>query len=169
MLSKEQKRKIVVSVAEILKTQENIIFADFSGITMAEITELKRELKKRKIGWMVMKKSLLDFAFKEAGREAFNFSDHKGSMAISYGSDAAGAAKIIHKFFLAHKKPIILGGFLMGEKMPKDRVVMLAQLPAREVLLAQILQLFMSPVSGFVRALDGISKKVAGKNLEAGI
>ena len=178
MLTKTQKIKIAKDLGEVLKSNANFIFVDFAGLTMAELTALKRELKKKGMGFKVIKKSLLTFAFKSSGIVPFNLNDHKGSLAIVYGSTGSTSspqtplttgspaepdamAKIVHTFSSKNKnkKPNILGGFLMGEQMIKDRVVMLAQLPSREVLLAQILQLLLSPMSGLAMVLDGVSKK----------
>ncbi len=161
MLTKDQKIKLVEELSDILKNNPSILFVDFSGLNMGEIIGLKKELKKESIKFKALKKSLLGFAFKKSGREEMDLSDHKNSVAIVYSSNESDAvmAKIVHKFSVQTKKLAILGGFLMGEKMLKNAVVALAQLPSREVLLAQVVQLFMSPVSGFARVLDGISKK----------
>lgn len=163
MLTKKQKIELVGELAEVLKTNNSILFVDFTGLTMSELTSLKKDLKKEGIGFKALKKSLLGFAFEKSGRENFDLSNNKSSVAIVYGVAASDAvmAKIINTFSVKSKKLNILGGFLIGEKMIKDRVVMLAQLPSREVLLAQVVQLMMSPVSGLARVLDGVSKKVA--------
>ncbi|MEK7629551.1 MAG: 50S ribosomal protein L10 [Patescibacteria group bacterium] len=173
MLTKAQKIKLVEELADILKNNASILFVDFSALNMGEIIALKKDLKKEGIKFKALKKSLLTFAFKKSGREEMDFSDHKNSVAIVYGSAPlttsgssttsgeldAVMAKIVYKFSLQTKKLAILGGFLMGEKMLKNAVISLAQLPTREVLLSQVVQLLMSPVSGFARVLDGISKK----------
>lgn len=163
MLSKQQKIKLVEELAEILKNNPSVLFFDFSGLTMGELITLKKELKKESIKFKALKKSLLSFAFKKSGREEFDLSAHQSSVAVAYSSNESDAAmaKIVNNFIIKNKKGIILGGYLLGEKMLKDAVVALAQLPPREVLLAQVLQLMMSPISGLARALDGISKKVA--------
>ena len=170
MLTRTQKIKIAKDLGEVLKSNANFIFVDFAGLTTAELTALKRELKKKGMGFKVIKKSLLTFAFQSSGVSPFDLGNYKGSLAIVYGSttlttgspaEPDAMTKIVHTFSSKNKnkKPNILGGFLMGEQMMKDRVVMLAQLPSREVLWAQILQLLLSPVSGLARVLDGVSKK----------
>lgn len=160
MLTKDQKKKIVAELTDILKNQDNIVFTDFTGLTMAELSELKRDLKKDKFGYKILKKSLLEIALKNSPEKCLDLSRHRGSTALAYGSgEAPVMAKKIHGFAVKSKKLNILGGFLMGKKMLKEAVVSLAQLPSREMLLAQVVRLLMSPVSGLVRALDGISKK----------
>lgn len=161
MLTKQKKIELVEELAGIIKNNPNILFADFTGLKMGEIAALKKELKKEGIGFKALKKSLLEFAFKKSGKDSFDMSSHKSSVAIVYGPDSSDAsmAKILHSFSVKSKKLAILGGFLMGEKVMNDKVVMLAQIPSREVLLAQFLQLLMSPVSGLARVLDGIAKK----------
>ena len=163
MKTKEQKRKLVVELSGILQDNSNFVFADFSGLTMAEMTALKRELKKENIGFKVLKKSLLGFAFREAGADwNFDLSAHRGSLALAYGSAAseAGAiAKPLDAFSRVHKKLAILGGFWGGGGMRVREISVLAQLPSREVLLGQVLAMLLWPVSGLARVLDGISKK----------
>jgi large subunit ribosomal protein L10 len=160
MLTKAKKIELVEELSKIIQNNPNILFVDFTGLKMDEISSLKKDLKKEGVGFKALKKSLLEFAFKKSGKDSFDMSSHKSSVAIVYGSAEPNVmAKILHSFSVKSKKLAILGGFLIGEKMMKDKVVMLAQIPSREVLLAQFLQLLMSPVSGFVRALDGVAKK----------
>jgi len=162
MLTKAKKIELVAELSEILKNSPNILFVDFAGLKMDEISSLKKDLKKEGIGFKALKKSLLGFAFGKSGKGPFDLSSHKGSVAITYGQEESGAiaAKIINNFSVRSNKLAILGGFLMGEKMMKDKVVMLAQLPSREVLTAQFLHLLMSPISGFARVVDAMAKKV---------
>ena len=162
MLTKTQKIEVVQEVSDILKNSANFIFVDFTGLKMSELTQLKKYLKKEGAVFRVIKKSLLEAALKESDGPKFDFSDHKGSVAVVYGAhNPDKIAQLVYSFGAKHsqKKPEILAGFLAGELMAKDRVVFLAQLPPREVLLTQVVQLLMSPVSGLVRVLDGISRK----------
>lgn len=161
MLTKSQKVKLVEELADILKSNPSVLFVDFAGVNMGELTALKKDLKKENVRWKALKKSLVGFAFAKSGRESFDLSGYKSSAAIVYGPDESGAvmAKIIHDFIVKNKKMEILGGFLLGEKMLREAVKTLAQLPPREILLAQVAQMFMSPVSGFARVLDAIGKK----------
>lgn len=163
MLSKQQKIKLVSELADILRGNVNFVFADFSGLTVAEMSVLKKELKKENIGFKVLKKSLLGFAFRQAGANwNFDLSAHRGSLTLAYGSaasDAGTIAKFLDAFSRVHKKLVLLGGFLMGRLMNTKEIAVLAQLPSREVLLAQVLAMLMAPVSGLARALDGIAKR----------
>ena len=181
MLTKAKKIKLVGELSDIIKNNPNILFVDFTGLKMGEISDLKKELKKEEIGFKALKKSLLEFAFSKSGKESFDMSSHKGSVAIAYGTQknadytqtnaeddsassalshrqSASMAKILHSFSVKSKKLAILGGFLIGEKMMNDKVIMLAKLPTREVLIARFLQILMSPVSGFARILSKIEK-----------
>lgn len=165
MLSKEQKKKLVSELSPILKNSSSIIFTDFAGLTMAELTSLRKELKKQTSGYKVIKKSLLDLILKDSGKTGVDLTGHKGSLAVAYSSaDGAALAKTINSFATSTKKLSILGGFLMGGLVDAKKVVLLAKLPNREALLAQVLQLMMSPISGLARVLDGISKKVGIEN-----
>ncbi|MEK7608998.1 MAG: 50S ribosomal protein L10 [Patescibacteria group bacterium] len=161
MLTKSQKIKLVEELADILKSNPSVLFVDFAGVNMGELIALKKDLKKENLRWKALKKSLIGFAFAKSGRAGFDLSGYKSSAAIVYGSGDSGAAmaKIINEFIVKNKKMEILGGFLLGEKMLKEAVIALAKLPPREVLITQVLQMFMSPIAGFARVLDGIGKK----------
>lgn len=166
MLSKEQKKKLVLEVGAALKNSSSIIFTDFAGLTMAEMTSIRKELKKqqvsspnRSVGYKVIKKSLLDLILIASGKKGLDLSGHKGSLAVAYSSeDGAAMAKTINSFVVSTKKLNILGGFLMGGLVEANKVIFLAKLPSREILLTQIVQLLMSPISSLARVLDGISK-----------
>ena len=171
MLSKEQKKKLVLEVGAALKNSSSIIFTDFAGLTMAELTALRKELKKQvsplggSIGYKVIKKSLLDLILIASGKTGVDLSRHKGSLAVAYSSeDGAAMAKTINSFVVSTKKLNILGGFLMGGLVEAKKIALLAKLPSREILLTQIVQVLMSPISGLARVLDGISKKVVKSN-----
>ena len=161
MLTKQQKINLVKELGALLKANRNIIFVDFAGLTMSEQFQLKRELKKHGLGFKVVKKTLLELALKDFPI-SFDFSGHKGSLAFASGSESPEAmAKIIYSFGLKNKRPAIIKGFLLGREMAKADIVFLAQLPPREILLAQFLQLLMSPVSGLARVIGAMSNKMS--------
>ena len=160
MLSKQQKIKMVAEVSQAVKNSSSLIFTDFNGLTMGELNSVRRELRKQQAGYKVVKKSLVGFSLAGSMAEGIDLSNHKGSVAIAYSSeDGSLMAKTISAFVTSTKKLNILGGFLMGAVVDAKTVTTVAKLPAREVLLAQVVQLLMSPVSGLARVLDGISKK----------
>ena len=179
MLSKEQKKKLVLEVSAALKNSKSVIFTDFAGLTMSEITALRKDLKKQpamptgrqasspggSVGYKVIKKSLLDLILIASGKTGVDLTGHKGSLAVAYSSeDGLTMAKTINSFVVSTKKLNILGGFLMGGLVEAKQVTLLAKLPSREILLTQVVQVLMSPISGLARVLDGISKKVAIEN-----
>lgn len=154
MLSRAQKSKIVNEFAEILKSSENILFLDFTGLSTAEMILLKRELKKQGMGYKVVKKSLLPLAFKKAGARSFDFSAHKGSVSLAYNSeDPAVMAKILDVFAKVHQKLLILGGILGGDILLGPDITVLARLGSRDVLLAQLAGVLNWPLTGLVRVL----------------
>lgn len=161
MLSKQQKYQLVAEAAEILKTHDNIIFTDFTGLTMPELSALKRELKKQQAGYKVIKKSLFGFVLKGSGKEGIDLSAHRGSLAAAYsGNDGSILAKTINSFAVSTKKLIILGGFLMGQVVDAGQVTALAKLPSREILLSQLVRLLLSPLTRLAKAIDHVSKKI---------
>ncbi len=160
MLSKQKKIKMVAEVSSAVKNSQSLILTDFSGLTMGELNSIRRELRKQEAGYKVIKKSLVGFSLAGSGAAGLDLSNHKGSVAIAYSrEDGSVMAKTINGFVTSTKKLNILGGFLMGAIVDAKTVTAVAKLPSREVLLTQVVQLLMSPISGLARVLDGISKK----------
>lgn len=164
MLSKQQKHEVVRKLTQTIKESEQVVVSDFTGLTMAELTTLRRALKKQGISYQAVKKTLLELAWRASGKSQLDLGSHKGSAALACSrGDPVALAKGLYDFAKTTKKLSILGGFLMGELVAKEKIMALAQTPPRDILLSQILQLMLSPMSGLVRALDEISKKVGSQ------
>jgi large subunit ribosomal protein L10 len=138
------------------------IVADYRGLSVAELTDLRRRVQKTGGDLTVAKNTLLKVAMKDndqwKGLEDFL----KGPTAIVFGGDDfIGAAKALNDFSKEKRAVVvkIRGGVLQGEAMDATKLKALADLPSREGLLTMIAQLLQSPISGFARAVNALATK----------
>jgi len=150
----DEKKKIVIELSEKLKKAVSGVLVDYKGITVADDTKLRAELRAAGVHYSVKKNSLLKLAAAEAG--LFGFDDVlKGSTAIALSeTDLVAPAKILVKYAEGKEKFTIKGGFVEGKVVDKNSVVALAKLPSKEVLIAQVLAGFNAPITGFVNVLN---------------
>ena len=117
MQNKAQKKELVKDLAQKIKESKSVVFADFKGVKVKDLTELKKELRKEGISFKVLKKTLINIALKEAGVEA-STKEMEGQVAISTSpKDEVAPAKIISKFSKANENIKILGGVLESKSM----------------------------------------------------
>ncbi len=155
MQTRKQKELIAKELAEKLKEAKSVIFSDFKGMTMKDVTMLRKELRSESVSFKVVKKTLMDIALKNAGIK-INVKDMQGQIAIAISAkDEVIAAKIINNFTKSNKNLKMTGGVLNGTMLSDKEAVALAQLPSKEELLAKFVGTINAPVSSFVRVLSG--------------
>lgn len=174
MLTKAQKKQHVELGAKKIKESKNLIFVDFSGVPVADITNLKNELKKQGAAFKVIKKRLLKIALKEAGIE-FDPVATKAPLATIFApGELTSVAGPIYKFTKDLKKRKI--DFKVVSVFDKEHNAaittqefnVIAMLPSREVLLAQVAGAFAAPISAFMYILEELSKRVIANNANQG-
>ena len=155
MLTKEKKKQLVKDSAEKVKNAKSIIFADYKGISVKDVTNLKKELRQVGAEYVVAKKTLIDIALKEGGIDT-SVKGLEGQIAISFSNDdEVSAAKIIDKFSKSSENIRMLGGSLGAVLMSEEEVNALAKIPAKEELLAKLVGSMKSPISGLVNVMSG--------------
>ena len=155
MQTKDQKKNIVKDLAEKIKKSKAVVFSDFKGLKVKDMTDLRRELRKEETDMKVVKKTLIDLALKDAGVE-LDTKKFEGQIAVAVSEkDEVAAAKIIAKFAKANENMKIVGGILGTKALAKEEVVALSKLPSKEELLAKLVGTLNAPVSGFVNVLAG--------------
>ncbi|WP_195984580.1 50S ribosomal protein L10 [Clostridium sp. D33t1_170424_F3] len=153
----EQKKQVVTELAENLKAACTGVIVDYKGITVADDTKLRKQL--REVGdYKVVKNTLLKLALKEAGIEGLD-SVLEGTTAIAISNeDYVGSAKVLSDFAEKSKTFKIKAGFVDGNVIDEAGVKNLAKLPSKEVLIAQTLGGLNAPITGFVTVLNGTMK-----------
>ena len=149
------KEIIIESLLERLNSSPFLIIASYAGMTVPQFDEVRRRLASVGADFRVSKNSYIKLACAGAKLSGEIGEYLKGQSAIVSGdSDVCAAAKVLKNFAAEFNKPEIRGGALDGKVLSKDEVIMLASLPPREVLLAQLLGVFQAPASKLVRTLN---------------
>ncbi len=149
-----EKVQKVQEIAELLRGHSDLILSDYRGLTVADITELRRKLSSDQTTFRVLKNTLVKRAASEAGIEGLD--EHlQGPIAIAFcGGDITAAAKALNDFGKDSEKLEIRAGLLDGKVIDASQVVVLANLPSRDELLAKLVGSLNSPLSGLVRVLN---------------
>lgn len=163
-----EKKAIVAALEEQLKGAASGVLVDYKGITVAEDTALRAELRKNNVEYAVVKNTLLRFAVNNCGmNELDGLLNGTTSLAICQ-DDPVAPARVINDF----AKKIdgrfeIKGGFMDGKVMPLDEVLALANIPPLPVLQAQVLGTMLAPISGLACVLKQIAEKQGAPAEEA--
>ena len=132
------------------------IVTDYRGLSVDEITQLRRALQKENSDFTVTKNTLCKIASKGTNFEAIE-SLMQGPNAIAFGfGDEVSAAKVVAKFIKENKKGEIIGGVMEGNLLNADEAKKLANIPSREELYAKVLGSINSPASGIVYGVNGV-------------
>ena len=159
----EIKKGVVADIKEKFEKAQSAILVDYRGLNVAEVTELRNQLRKAGVEYAVLKNTMINLAVKD-----MNLDDMKphleGPTAVAFGyEDAVAPAKILSEFAKKNKNVTIKCGVCDGAYIDEKGVQALANTPSREVLIAKIMGSMMSSVSKFVYALEAIRKKQAGE------
>ena len=163
-----QKEQLVGEIAEKLQKAQSVIFFDYRGLTVAEVTELRAQMRKAGNEYIVVKNSMVERAAEKIGIDASVREMLKGPSAFAIGyEDAVSPAKILKDAVKKLKKCEIKGGIVNGKVSDASAIDALAELPPKEVLIARMLGSMMSPISGLAIVLDQIAKKNGGESAAA--
>jgi large subunit ribosomal protein L10 len=164
---RQDKEQIVKELADRLKSSQNLLVADYRGLTMPEIDELRTKLLESGARFSVVKNTLTRRAAEEAGvKELLDLIDGPTAIAfIDADGDPAAAAKILNDTARAHDVLVIRGGLLDGDTVSDAEVKRLATLPPADVVRAQlagavagplttVVGLFTAPLRDLVNVID---------------
>ena len=159
----ELKKAAVAEIKQKLTEAQSVVLVDYRGLTVAEVTELRKQFRAAGVEYAVLKNSLVGIAAKEVGIEGLD-SILEGPTALAFGmTDAVAPAKIIAEFAKKNDKLKVKAGILDGAILDVAGVEKLSAIPSREVLIAKIMGSMMSAVSKFVYVLEAIRKQKAGE------
>jgi large subunit ribosomal protein L10 len=157
---KSKKVKALQALKEKLQKAKATIITDYRGMTVLEISELRKKLKSRQIDYAVVKNTLFLRAAQEVGIKGFE--QHvTGPLAVAFGTgDAVLPAKIILEYFEEIEKPKVKIGYIENKLADEKLIAALAKLPTREVLIAKVVGGIKSPLQGLVMVLSGVPRKL---------
>jgi len=154
-ITREKKEQIVKDLSDKLAKQKSVVFADFTGLKVKDLSDLKSNLRKENAEFKVAKKTLMGIAFKNNGIEA-DPESMAGEVALVMGyGDEVAPAKLLHEFAKTNQNIKILGGLLENKALASEQVVALAQLPSKQELLARLVGSVSAPTRNFVGVLQG--------------
>lgn len=137
-LTKLQKQKVIADLEDKISRQKSMVFFDFTGIKVKDISALRKRMKEANSEVKVAKKTLLARSFKKKGFD-LPVDKLKGEIALAFGfKDELSPAKICYQFSQQNPNLKILAGFFEGKIVDSSQVVALAQLPSKNELLARI-------------------------------
>ena len=155
-----EKQAIVASLTEKLQNASAGVLVDYKGITVAEDTALRAELRKNNVEYAVVKNTLLRFAAKNCGLDELDgVLNGTTSLAIC-NDDPVAPARVINDFAKKCNGHFeIKGGFMDGKVMALNEVMALAEIPPLPILRAQVLGTMLAPISGLACVLKQIAEK----------
>lgn len=138
------------------------VLADFRGLNVQELTDLRRQLREASLELAVVKNTLARRAAQDTAFEKLSpYLKGPTSIALSYG-DVVAPAKILSTYLKKQPKLALRVGFFEGEVIPAEKLFEIADLPPREVLLAQALAAMQGPLAGLVGTLLGVLSTFIG-------
>ena len=158
-----EKQAVVAALTEKLQGAVAGVIVDYSGITVAEDTEMRRKLRENNVDYSVVKNTLLRFATNNVGlSELDSLLNGTTSLAVS-ADDPVAPAKIIKEYAdKLNGRFEIKGGFMDGKVISLDEVNALASIPALPVLQAQVLGTMLAPITSFAVVIKAIAEKLGG-------
>jgi len=155
----EAKARKVDEIREKIASANLLVVTDYSGMTVKQISDLRRKLDQHKAEYKVFKNTMMGRALPE------NFTDLKpqlnGPVAILLGyEDVVLPLKILVKFAEDAEKPKVLSGVVEGTYYGKEKILALSKLPSKEELLAKLMGQLKSPIYGLVNVLAGNLRKL---------
>ena len=156
MLTRQQKQALLDEVATQAKEAKALVFSDYKGTTVAEISEIRAKLRESGSRFRVLKKTILGLALKEAGMEV-DARSLTGQIGVAFGTDEVVAAKTLSDFVKEHQDGTfsIVGGALEGKQLSAAEVKALAKLPTKDELRGKLVGTLQAPISGLARTLSG--------------
>ena len=156
----QMKSQVVAEIVEKLQKSSSTIVVDYKGLTVEEVTELRKKMREAGVEYKVYKNTLVRRAAKEVGIAEFNDELLVGTNAIAFGyDDPIAPARVIKEFMEAHPKMQLKMGVVEGTFYDVDGVKALASIPSREELLSKLLGSIQSPITNFARVIKQIAEK----------
>ena len=166
MAKVELKQPIVAEISELLNGAASAVVVDYRGLTVAQDTELRKQLREAGVTYKVYKNTMIKRAAEGTDFAALD-PDLEGPTAIAVSKDDATApARILAEFAKKADKLEIKGGVVEDTYYDAKGMQVIATIPSREVLLGKLLGSMQSPITNFARVLNQIAEK-NGEGAEA--
>jgi len=154
-LNLEQKKAVVAEVSEALSGAQAAVLAEYRGLSVAQMTELRKQAREAGVFLRVVKNTLARRAV-EGSDFACLQGELVGPLAFAASNDPVAVAKTLSNFAKDNEKLLIKSGAMFGKVMSSDEIKALAILPGREQLLATLLGTMQAPIQKFVQTLNEV-------------
>lgn len=155
----DAKKEVVSGIQEKLSKAKSAVLVDYRGLTVIQDTEMRAELRKNKVEYKVLKNRMVLRALNNLGYTGFDQAlEGPTAVAISY-DDPVVPSRILSDCAKKYQKTAVKGGVVEGRCYNAAEMKAVAAIPAKPVLVAQLLGLLTSPARGLAVALDQIAKK----------
>ncbi len=159
-ITKAKKQDILAKLETVRDNSESIVFVHYKGLSVANTTAMRKELREKGVGYFVAKKTLMTKAFGTTFTGQMPNLD--GEIAVAFSSDAIAPAQSIKEFSGKFKDNLaIVGGVFQGVFKSKEEMVEIASIPPLQVLRGMFVNIINSPIQGLVISLDAIAQKKA--------
>ena len=157
-LNRSEKEAVVAEVAGLAAQAQTLVMAEYRGITVADMIKFRANARSQGVSLSVLKNTLARRAV--AGTSFESVADQMtGPLIYGFSTDAVAAAKVVADFAKTNDKLVIRGGAFAGKTLDVNGVKELASIPSKEVLLAQLCGLLMSPMSRTAVVLGALAAK----------
>ena len=155
----EAKKQDVAVIAERLQSSCAGVLVDYKGISVADDTALRADLRKAGVEYTVSKNTMIELAVKDSELAGLSACLSGTTALATCKEDYVAAARILCKFASSHNNFTVKSGFIDKEVISVEKIESLAKLPSREVLLATVCSVFNAPIAAFARAVQAIVDK----------
>jgi len=157
-LNRSEKEAVIKDVTELAAKAQTLVMAEYRGVTVADMTKLRTEARSSGVALSVLKNTL---ARRAVAGSSFEVAAEQmtGPLIYGFSEDAVAAAKVVADFAKTNDKLVIRGGVYGGKALDANGVKQLASIPTKEVLLAQLCGLLMSPISRTAVVLGALAAK----------
>ena len=161
MLSLEQKQAIVAEVAKVAKTAQSAIAAEYRGLTVEQLTQLRKDARNVGVYVRVVKNTLARRALEDTGFACMG-DELKGPLVLAFSTqDASSAAKVFSDFAKNNEKFAVKVVALNGKLLTPGDIENLSKLPTRDQAISMLMAVMKAPIEKFVRTLAEPNNKLA--------
>jgi large subunit ribosomal protein L10 len=160
-LNRSEKQAVIEEVTGLAAKAQTLVMAEYRGITVAEMTKLRNDARSKGVNLSVLKNTLARRAVAGSQFEVVG-NQMTGPLIYGFSVDAVAAAKVVADFAKTNDKLVIRAGAFAGKALDVNGVKQLANIPSKEVLLAQLCGLLMSPISRIAVVLGALAAKRGG-------
>ncbi len=159
MAKVELKKPVIDEISSIIADAKSGVLVDHRGLTVAQDTQLRRELREAGVTYKVYKNTMMNFAFKDSAfDELTQHLEGPSALAVSK-DDATAPARILGKFAKTADKLEIKGGIVEGKYYDAAGILEISKIPSREELLSRLLGSMKSPITNFARVMNQLAEK----------